>query len=116
MNGITFFGFSPVEAVEDITEDEVFSPPTSSLVLSTDVTLIPFSLTALVLLLWVDDAKFAEEEFLRAGFPGWAEGRKYPKVCSNDSAAALLASFLFGPVPCAVSPATFTCIKNWKKV
>ena len=70
MKVVTFFGFSPAEGVEDVPEDEVFTPIISSFVLSTEVTLIPFSFTAFLLLVGVNEAAFAEEEFFRAGFPG----------------------------------------------
>ena len=104
---ITFFGFSPFDATEDVPHGDVFPPFISSFNLSTDDPFTPLSFKALELCVGVDVAAF-EEELLRAGFPGWAEGRKYPRICNSDSAAARLASFLFGPVPCAVSPATFT--------
>lgn len=110
---VTFFGFSPFDVEIDVPEGTFFAPLLSSFGLSIDVDLIPLSFVVLELMLELDDTGFPEdEEFLRAGFPGWAEGRKYPKLCNNDSAAARLASFLFGPVPCAFSPATFTCKRN----
>lgn len=46
---------------------------------------------------------------LIAGLPGCGWGREYPSSCSMFSAAALLASFLFGPLPCAFWVPTVTC-------
>ena len=68
---ITFFGFSPVNAAEDGTDaTDVFPSFTSSIDLSTEVILIPFSFTVLELLIIVDETAFEEEEFLRTGLPG----------------------------------------------